>query len=72
MLSTAQPPCAFFIRFRPQRPARRGSGPILLSTQPPHTTPTYCARKPNGKFRLVHAYNKLHNAAVPVQTPIPR
>ncbi|POM69451.1 LOW QUALITY PROTEIN: Pol protein [Phytophthora palmivora] len=38
----------------------------------PHSTPTFCVRKPNRKWRLVHAYNKLNNATVPVQTPIPR
>ncbi|POM60964.1 Pol protein, partial [Phytophthora palmivora] len=38
----------------------------------PHSTPTFCVRKPNGKWRLVHAYNKLNNATVPAQTPIPR
>ncbi|POM75994.1 LOW QUALITY PROTEIN: Pol protein [Phytophthora palmivora] len=32
-------------------------------------TPTFCVRKPNGKWRLVHAYNKLNNTIVP--TPIP-
>ncbi|POM67172.1 Pol protein [Phytophthora palmivora] len=37
-----------------------------------HSTPTFCVRKPNGKWRLVHAYNKLNNATVPAQTPIPR
>ncbi|POM76707.1 Pol protein [Phytophthora palmivora] len=39
---------------------------------PSHSTPTFCVRKPNGKWRLVHAYNKLNNATVPAQTPIPR
>ncbi|POM67606.1 LOW QUALITY PROTEIN: Reverse transcriptase, partial [Phytophthora palmivora] len=38
----------------------------------PHSTSTFCVRKPNGKWRLVHAYNKLNNATVPAQTPIPR
>ncbi|POM66164.1 Hypothetical protein PHPALM_18015, partial [Phytophthora palmivora] len=37
-----------------------------------HSTPTFCVRKPNGKWRLVHVYNKLNNATVPAQTPIPR
>ncbi|POM59998.1 Pol protein [Phytophthora palmivora] len=37
-----------------------------------HSTPTFFVRKPNGKWRLVHAYNKLNNATVPAQTPIPR
>ncbi|POM78272.1 LOW QUALITY PROTEIN: Pol protein [Phytophthora palmivora] len=34
--------------------------------------PTFCVRKPSGKWRLVHPYNKLNNATVPAQTPIPR
>ncbi|GMF39413.1 unnamed protein product [Phytophthora lilii] len=33
---------------------------------------TFCVRKPNGKWRLVHAYNKLNSATVPAETPIPR
>ncbi|POM69526.1 Pol protein [Phytophthora palmivora] len=37
-----------------------------------HSTPTFCVRKPNGKWRLVYAYNKLNNATVLAQTPIPR
>ncbi|POM66934.1 Pol protein [Phytophthora palmivora] len=39
--------------------------------KPPHSMPTFCVRKPNGKWRLVHAYDKLNNATVPAQTPIP-
>ncbi|POM71094.1 LOW QUALITY PROTEIN: Pol protein [Phytophthora palmivora] len=38
----------------------------------PHSTPTFCVRKPNGKWCLVHVYNKLNNATVQAQTPIPR
>ncbi|GMF24423.1 unnamed protein product [Phytophthora fragariaefolia] len=37
-----------------------------------HSSPTFCVRKPNGKWRLAYAYNKLNSATVPVQTPIPR
>ena len=37
-----------------------------------HSTPTFCVRKPNGKWRIVHAYNKLNAATIPAQTPIPR
>ncbi|POM79713.1 LOW QUALITY PROTEIN: Reverse transcriptase, partial [Phytophthora palmivora] len=36
------------------------------------SSPTFYVRKPNGKWRLVHAYNKLNNATVPAQMPIPR
>ena len=35
-------------------------------------TPTFCVRKPNGKWRIVHARNKLNAATIPAQTPIPR
>ncbi|POM64277.1 Reverse transcriptase [Phytophthora palmivora] len=45
---------------------------MVRESKSPHSTPTFCVRKPNGKWRLVHAYNKLNNAAVPAQTPIPR
>ncbi|POM63089.1 Pol protein [Phytophthora palmivora] len=60
----------------------RGSGLYLASNaffaekaksgKSPHSTPTFCVQKPNGKWRLVHAYNKLNNATVPAQTSIPR
>uniref|UniRef100_H3H916 Reverse transcriptase domain-containing protein n=1 Tax=Phytophthora ramorum TaxID=164328 RepID=H3H916_PHYRM len=33
---------------------------------------TFCVKKPQGGWRIVHAYNKLNDATVPAQTPIPR
>ncbi|POM75117.1 Pol protein [Phytophthora palmivora] len=45
---------------------------IVRESKSPHLTPTFCVRKPNGKWRLVHAYNKLNNATVSAQTLIPR
>ncbi|POM78771.1 RNA-directed DNA polymerase [Phytophthora palmivora] len=45
---------------------------MARESKSPHSTPTFCIRKPNGKWRLIHAYNKLNNATVPAQTPIPR
>ncbi|KAG3159678.1 hypothetical protein PI124_g8143 [Phytophthora idaei] len=45
---------------------------MVRESKSPHSTPTFCVRKPNGKWRLVRAYNKLNNATVPAQTPIPR
>ncbi|KAG3078282.1 Transposon Tf2-9 polyprotein [Phytophthora idaei] len=45
---------------------------MVRESKSPHSTPTFCVRKPNGKWRLVHAYNKLNNATVLAQTPIPR
>ena len=32
----------------------------------------FCVKKPNGKWRIVHAYNKLNAATIPAQTPIPQ
>ncbi|POM62885.1 Retrotransposon Polyprotein [Phytophthora palmivora] len=45
---------------------------MVRESKSPHSTPTFCVRKPNGKWHLVHAYNKLKIATVPAQTPIPR
>ncbi|POM62457.1 putative retroelement [Phytophthora palmivora] len=45
---------------------------MMRESKSPHSTPTFCVRKPNGKWRLVHAYNKLNSATVLAQTPIPR
>ncbi|POM70057.1 Reverse transcriptase [Phytophthora palmivora] len=45
---------------------------MVRESKSPHSTPTFCVRKPSGKWRLVHAYNKLNNATVPAQTPTPR
>ncbi|KAG4050123.1 hypothetical protein PC123_g14632 [Phytophthora cactorum] len=45
---------------------------MVRESKSPHSTPTFCVRKPNGKWRLVYAYNKLNNTTVRAQTPIPR
>ncbi|KAG3113112.1 hypothetical protein PC129_g25114 [Phytophthora cactorum] len=45
---------------------------MVRESKSPHSTPTFCVRNPDGKWRLVHAYNKLNNATVPAETPIPR
>ncbi|GMF42876.1 unnamed protein product [Phytophthora fragariaefolia] len=37
----------------------------------PHSSPTFCVRKPNGKWRMVHAFNELNAATIPASTPIP-
>ncbi|KAG2793896.1 hypothetical protein PC111_g22840 [Phytophthora cactorum] len=52
--------------------AAKAKAGMVRESKSSHSTPTFCVRKPNGKWRLVHAYNKLNNATVPVQTPIPR
>ncbi|GMF55622.1 unnamed protein product [Phytophthora fragariaefolia] len=35
-----------------------------------HSAPTFCVKKAQGGWRIVHAYNKLNDATVPAQTPI--
>ncbi|POM67943.1 LOW QUALITY PROTEIN: Pol protein, partial [Phytophthora palmivora] len=52
--------------------AEKAKSGMVRESKSPHSTPTFCVRNPNGKWRLVHAYNKLNNATVPAQTPIPR
>ncbi|KAF0721678.1 hypothetical protein Ae201684P_019662 [Aphanomyces euteiches] len=51
--------------------ARKKAGHIRESTSP-HSSPTFCVKKPSGSWRIVHAYNKLNAATIPAQTPIPR
>ncbi|CAI5714434.1 unnamed protein product [Peronospora destructor] len=38
----------------------------------PHSSPTFCVSKATGGWRIVHAFNKLNDATIPAQTPIPR
>ncbi|KAG2787201.1 hypothetical protein PC118_g24494 [Phytophthora cactorum] len=52
--------------------AAKAKAGMVRASKSPHSTPTFCVRKPNGKWRLVHAFNKLNNVTVPTQTPIPR
>ena len=51
--------------------AKHAAG-MVRESKSPHSTPTFCVRKPNGKWRIVHAFNKLNAATIPAQTPIPR
>ncbi|POM77161.1 LOW QUALITY PROTEIN: Pol protein [Phytophthora palmivora] len=44
--------------------AEKAKSGMVQELKSPHSTPTFC-------WRLVHAYNKLHNATVSAQTPIP-
>ncbi|GMF36889.1 unnamed protein product [Phytophthora fragariaefolia] len=65
-------------RFRRNRsksstPSSRRSMPLAWCVnhrESPHSSPTFCVRKPNGKWPMVHAF-KL-NATVPASTPIPQ
>ncbi|GMF39395.1 unnamed protein product [Phytophthora fragariaefolia] len=45
---------------------------LVRESKSPHSTPTFCVRKPNGKWTIVHAFNKLNAATIPAHTPIPR
>ncbi|KAG2775217.1 hypothetical protein Pcac1_g14138 [Phytophthora cactorum] len=44
----------------------------VRESKSPHSAPTFCVKKPKGGWRIVHAYNKLNDATIPAQTPIPR
>ncbi|GMF53771.1 unnamed protein product [Phytophthora fragariaefolia] len=45
---------------------------MVRESKSPHSSPTFCVCKPNGKWRMVHAFNKLNAATIPASTPIPR
>ena len=45
---------------------------MVRESKSPHPIPLFCVTKPNGKWRIVHAYNKLNAATIPAQTPIAR
>ena len=51
--------------------AREKAGHVRESKSP-HSSPTFCVKKPTGGWRIVHAFNKLNAATIPAQTPIPR
>ncbi|CAH0486080.1 unnamed protein product [Peronospora farinosa] len=50
---------------------RRKAGHVRESISP-HSSPTFCVKKATGGWRIVHAFNKLNEATIPAQTPIPR
>ncbi|KAE8981299.1 hypothetical protein PF011_g22078 [Phytophthora fragariae] len=50
---------------------RRIAGHVRESISP-HSSPTFCVKKATGGWRIVHAFNKLNDATIPAQTPIPR
>ncbi|KAG3064228.1 hypothetical protein PI125_g24223 [Phytophthora idaei] len=51
--------------------SRRQAGQVRESKSS-HSAPTFCVKKPQGGWRIVHAYNKLNDAAIPAQTLIPQ
>ena len=50
---------------------RRKAGHVRESNSP-HCSPTFCVKKATGGWRIVHAFNKLNDATIPAQTPVPR
>ncbi|KAE9276097.1 hypothetical protein PR003_g29154 [Phytophthora rubi] len=50
---------------------RRKAGHVRESISP-HSSPRFCVKKATGGWRIVHAFNKLNDATIPAQTPIPR
>ncbi|OWZ22749.1 polyprotein [Phytophthora megakarya] len=50
--------------------SRRKAGHVRESTSP-HSSPTFCVVKATGGWRIAHAFNKLNDATIPAQTPIP-
>ena len=44
--------------------AKHAAG-MVRESKSPHSTPSFCVKKPNGKWRIVHAYNKLNAATIP-------
>jgi hypothetical protein len=51
--------------------SRRKAGQVRESKSP-HSSPTFCVKKATGGWRIVHAHNKLNDATIHAQTPIPR
>ncbi|POM73639.1 RNA-directed DNA polymerase [Phytophthora palmivora] len=49
--------------------AEKAKSGVVRESKSPHSTPTFCVRKSNGMWRLIHAYIKLNNATVSAQTP---
>ncbi|CAI5704884.1 unnamed protein product [Peronospora effusa] len=50
---------------------RRKAGHVRESISP-HSSPTFCVKKATGGWRIVHVFNKLNDATITTQTPIPR
>ncbi|KAG2866205.1 hypothetical protein PC113_g3058 [Phytophthora cactorum] len=67
MRSTSRPTEAINAFFE----IRRRAGHVRESVSP-HSSPKFCVKKATGGWRIVHVYNKLNDATIPAQTPIPR
>ncbi|GMF39898.1 unnamed protein product [Phytophthora fragariaefolia] len=53
-------------------PSSQHAAGMVHESKSPHSSQTFCVRKPNGRRRMVHAFNKLNASTVPASTPIPR
>ncbi|KAF1315245.1 reverse transcriptase, partial [Globisporangium splendens] len=52
--------------------AQRANAGHVRESKSPHCSPTFCVKKATGGWRIVHAFNKLNDATIPAQTPVPR
>ncbi|KAF1314684.1 reverse transcriptase, partial [Globisporangium splendens] len=52
--------------------AQRAKAGHVRESKSPHCSPTFCVKKVTGGWRIVHAFNKLNDATIPAQTPVPR
>ncbi|KAF1330894.1 reverse transcriptase, partial [Globisporangium splendens] len=52
--------------------AQRAKAGHVRESESPHCSPTFCVKKATGGWRIVHAFNKLNDATIPAQTPVPR
>ncbi|KAF1321781.1 reverse transcriptase, partial [Globisporangium splendens] len=52
--------------------AQRAKAGHVRESKSPHCSPAFCVKKATGGWRIVHAFNKLDDATIPAQTPVPR
>ncbi|KAF1334018.1 reverse transcriptase, partial [Globisporangium splendens] len=52
--------------------SQRAKAGHVRESKSPHCSPTFCVKKATGGWRIVHAFNKLNDATIPAQTPVPR
>ncbi|KAF1324811.1 reverse transcriptase, partial [Globisporangium splendens] len=52
--------------------AQRAKSGHVRESKSPHCSPTFCVKKATGGWRIVHAFNKMNDATIPAQAPVPR
>ncbi|KAF1313467.1 reverse transcriptase, partial [Globisporangium splendens] len=52
--------------------AQRQKAGHVRESKSPHCSLAFCVKKATGGWRIVHAFNKLNDATIPAQTPVPR